>query len=535
MNAVLRKSLYYLFITLLLVTTVACTSSSKQTKDTKYSVLYENLPFEMPVLEKPVFKNNTVYITEYGGIADGQTLNTNAFEKAINDLASKGGGTLMVPSGIWFTGPITFKSNINLHLEKGALILFSPDFDLYPLVKTVYEGRETQRCQSPISGKDLENIAITGEGTINGSGDAWRPLKKMKVTETHWNKVVKSGGVLKDAGLWFPSENALKGEMMTQRPTNDEEWLSIKDFLRPVMVSFVECKNVLLEGVLFENSPSWNIHPLMCENLIIDNIDVRNPSYSQNGDGLDIESCKNVIVIDSSFDVGDDGICLKSGKDEEGRKRDRPTENVIIDNCRVFKGHGGFVVGSEMSGGVRNISVSNCQFMGTNIGLRFKSARGRGGVVENIYIKNINMFDIVYEPISFSLYYFTDKSEDIPAVDETTPIFKNIHMSDIVARNANKAMALNGLPELNISNITIKNTIITASLGAEISETEKINLNNVKIYPKNGPALILNNVKDMNVSEFGYPEKMENIVTISGDRTMNINLPDSLRNQITSK
>lgn len=535
MNAVLRKSPYYLFITLLLVTIVACTSSSKQIKDTKYSTLYENLPFEMPLLEKPVFKNNTVYITEYGGIADGQTLNTMAFEKAINDLASKGGGTLMVPSGIWFTGPITFKSNINLHLEKGALILFSPDFDLYPLVKTVYEGRETQRCQSPISGKNLENIAITGEGTINGSGDAWRPLKKMKVTETHWNNVVKSGGVLKDAGLWFPSENALKGEMMTQRPTNDEEWLSIKDFLRPVMVSFVECKNVLLEGVLFENSPSWNIHPLMCENLIIDNIDVRNPSYSQNGDGLDIESCKNVIVVDSSFDVGDDGICLKSGKDEEGRKRGRPTENVIIDNCRVFKGHGGFVVGSEMSGGVRNISVSNCQFMGTNIGLRFKSARGRGGVVENIYIKNINMFDIVYEPISFSLYYFTDKSEDIPAVDETTPVFKNIHMSDIVARNANKAIALNGLPELNISNITIENTIITASLGAEISETEKINLNNVKIYPKNGPALILNNVKDMNVSEFGYPEKMENIVTISGDRTMNINLPDSLRNQITSK
>ena len=529
MNVVLRKSSYCIFYILLLITAIACTSSSNKTLDNKYSSLYENLPFEMPILEKPSFKNNTIYITEYGGIPDGKTLNTVAFEEAINDLASKGGGTLMVPSGIWFTGPITFKSNINLHLEKGALILFSPDFDLYPLVKTVYEGLETQRCQSPISGRNLENIAITGEGAINGSGDAWRPLKKMKVTDAHWNKVIKSGGVLKDQGFWFPSEKALKGEMMTQKPSNDEEWQSIKDFLRPVMISFVECKNVLLEGVLFENSPSWNIHPLMCENLIVDNIDVRNPSYSQNGDGLDIESCKNVIVVDCSFDVGDDGICLKSGKDEEGRKRGRPTENVIIDNCRVFKGHGGFVVGSEMSGGIKNISVSNCQFMGTNIGLRFKSARGRGGVVENIFIKNINMFDIVHEPISFSLYYFTDKSEDIPTVDETTPIFKNIHISDVVARNANKAMLLNGLPELNISNITIENTIITASLGAEISETQKIELKNVEIYPKNGPALILNNVKDMNVSGFKYPEKMEKVITIGGDRTENINLPDSLK------
>ena len=162
------------------------------------------------------------------------------------------------------------------------------------------------------------------------------------------------------------------GELKT-----DSQWLAIKDYLRPVMISLVDCKNIKLQGVLFENSPSWNIHPLQCENLMIDGIFARNPAYAQNGDGIDVESCKNVLLVNSTFDVGDDGICIKSGKDEEGRKRGMPSENIIVDNCKVFQGHGGFVVGSEMSGGVRNISVNNCQFLGTDVGLRFKSNRGR--------------------------------------------------------------------------------------------------------------------------------------------------------------
>jgi len=490
----------------------------------------------MPVVKRPEFPNYKVYINEYGGVSDGRSLNTQAFEKAMADLESKGGGTLIVPSGVWFTGPIVFRSNINLHLEKGALILFSPDFDLYPLVKTVFEGVETRRCQSPVSGRNLQNIAITGEGAINGSGDAWRPLKKMKVTDAHWNKVVKSGGVLRNSGLWLPSEKSLKGDTIDvnnpQKELTDEEWLSIKDYLRPVMISFIECKNVLLEEVLFENSPSWNIHPLMCENVIIDNVDVRNPSYSQNGDGLDLESCKNAIIVNCTFDVGDDAICIKSGKDEDGRRRARPTENVIVENCRVFKGHGGFVVGSEMSGGVKNISVSNCQFMGTNVGLRFKSARGRGGVVEGIYIKNINMFDIMYEPLLFDLYYFTEKGEgDIPKVDETTPIFRDIYINNIISRNSNRAMFINGLPEMNIANVNIENAILSSKLGAELSEAEKINFKNVQIYPKEGPALILNNVKDMNVSGFKYPENIDDIVMITGDKTKNILLPESLKHK----
>lgn len=513
----------------------------------RYNYLYKGLPFEMPVLDRPTFPANNVSIADYGGVPDGATLNTEAFAKAIQALSQKGGGTLTVPSGIWYTGPIVFQSNINLHLEKGALILFSSDFDLYPLVHTVFEGLDTRRCQSPISGRNLKNIAITGEGSINGSGDAWRPLKKSKVTDSHWQRVIKSGGVVKDGNYWFPSKGSLKGNDMSdmnvpQGDLSDEEWKSVKDFLRPVMVSFIECENVLLEGVLFENSPSWNIHPLMCKNVIVDNVFVRNPGYSQNGDGLDLESCQNSIIVNSTFDVGDDAICIKSGKDEDGRRRGMPTENVIIDNCKVFQGHGGFVVGSEMSGGVRNISVSNCQFLGTDVGLRFKSRRGRGGVVENIYVNNINMFDIATESFLFDLYYggksaseALEDGDETPVenivyeVDETTPVFRNIYVKNLTSRNARRAMYFNGLPEMNITNINLENTTITSTFGGELSESDGITFKNVKIIPKEGPALILNNVKNMDATGLTYPDSLKEVVKITGKLNEKIALPKMLK------
>ena len=513
----------------------------------RYNYLYKGLPFEMPVLDRPTFPANNVSIADYGGVPDGATLNTEAFAKAMQALSQKGGGTLIVPSGIWYTGPIVFQSNINLHLEKGALILFSSNFDLYPLVHTVFEGLDTRRCQSPISGRNLKNIAITGEGSINGSGDAWRPLKKSKVTDSHWQRVIKSGGVVKDGNYWFPSKGSLKGNDMSdmnvpQGDLSDEEWKSVKDFLRPVMVSFIECENVLLEGVLFENSPSWNIHPLMCKNVIVDNVFVRNPGYSQNGDGLDLESCQNSIIVNSTFDVGDDAICIKSGKDEDGRRRGMPTENVIIDNCKVFQGHGGFVVGSEMSGGVRNISVSNCQFLGTDVGLRFKSRRGRGGVVENIYVNNINMFDIATESFLFDLYYggksaseALEDGDETPVenivyeVDETTPVFRNIYVKNLTSRNARRAMYFNGLPEMNITNINLENTTITSTFGGELSESDGITFKNVKIIPKEGPALILNNVKNMDATGLTYPDSLKEVVKITGKLNGKIALPKMLK------
>jgi polygalacturonase len=517
-----------------------------------YGYLYKGLSFEMPVLQQPAFPKNQLSIKDCGGVGDGITLNTDAFRKAMETLSAKGGGTLTVPFGVWFTGPIVFRSNINLHLEKGALILFTSDFDAYPLVDTSFEGLDTKRCQSPISGRNLVNVAITGEGTINGSGQAWRPLKKQKVTESCWKKIVKSGGVLsKDKNTWYPSEKSLLGESLAEpnlnvprREMTDAEWESVKDFMRPVMVSFIECKNVLLEGILFENSPCWNLHPLMCENVIVDNVMVRNPAFAQNGDGIDLESCKNSIIINSVFDVGDDAICIKSGKDEQGRRRGIPTENLIVDNCKVFNGHGGFVVGSEMSGGVRNISVKNCEFLGTDVGLRFKSTRGRGGLVENIYIENISMFDIATESLLFDLYYGGKSAVEaleegdtipepdvIPLVSETTPSFRNIYIKGLISRNARRAMYFNGLPEMNIMNINIEDAIITSKIGAELSESKNIQFKNVTIIPQEGPALLLNNVKNVQIADFFYGADLSTIVRMTGMQNNNIQLPSSIKKE----
>lgn len=266
----------------------------------KYEYLYKDLPFEMPRVKAPVFPDNEVNLKGFGAVGDGMHLCTEAFAKAIDALDKKGGGKLTVPAGVWFTGPIVLKSNINLHIEKGAIVLFSPDVDLYPLVETVFEGLDTRRCQSPISGRNLVNVAITGQGAIDGNGHYWRPLKKQKVTEGQWKAATSRGGVYKRPDYWFPYPETLKGDTISnmnvpQNLKTEEEWQSVRHFLRPVMVSFIGCKNVWLEGVIFQNSPAWNLHPLMCENVLIENVEVRNPSYAQNGDGLDLESCKNAL------------------------------------------------------------------------------------------------------------------------------------------------------------------------------------------------------------------------------------------------
>lgn len=545
----MKKRTFPFIVVLSLFFVSCCTSTTEETY--KYAYLYEDLPFEMPQIEVPKFPDFQVNILDYGGNPDGITLNTDAFDKAIEDLSEKGGGSLIVPAGIWFTGPIVFRSNINMHLEKGALVLFSPDKDLYPLVKTLFEGQDTRRCQSPISGRNLKNIAITGEGSINGSGEAWRPLKKEKVTDRYWKKVMSSGGVVGEGDYWFPSEGALKGHEISDmnvpaRDLTEEEWLEIKDFLRPVMVSFIECENVYLQGVLFENSPAWNIHPLMCENVIMDGVFVRNPEYAQNGDGLDLESCKNAIVVNSLFDVGDDGICIKSGKDEEGRLRGQATENVIVENCKVFQGHGGFVVGSEMSGGVKNISVKNCQFLGTDVGLRFKSARGRGGVVENIYISDIYMFNILTDSFLFDLFYGGKSVSEALADGDTTPIggpaypateetpvFKNIFVKNLVSRNARRAMFFNGLPEMNIENINLENAFITARYGAEFSESKDIHFKNVTVIPKEGPAYKFNNVKNFNSEDLLFKiDGTGKVAVITGVWTSSINLSGLSEEQV---
>ena len=213
--------------------------------------------------------------------------------------------------------------------------------------------------------------------------NCWRPVKRFKMTDKQWRELTASGGVVdSDGEIWWPNVEAMEGAeklrqlMVKKAPLT--EYDAVRVYLRPRLMNLINCRVVLIDGPTFQNSPMWNLHPILCEDITLRNITVRNPWYSQNGDGLDLESCRNAVVENSVFDVGDDAICLKSGKDEIGRKIGVPTENVVIRDCRVYHGHGGFVIGSEMSGGVRNIWVTGCQFIGTDVGLRFKKHSGTG-------------------------------------------------------------------------------------------------------------------------------------------------------------
>ena len=515
---------------------------------------FSDVEFDMPVIAEPVIPANAVSILDFGAVSDGRTLNTKAFADAINSLSGKGGGKLVIPRGIWLTGPIILKSNINIHAEAGALVIFSPDKNLYPVIETSFEGLNTFRCMSPIYGRDLENIAFTGAGIFDGTGEAWRFVKKEKLTESQWKELVSSGGIVSKNGReWYPSESFMEGMRLSsmnvpQKLTRIEDFEKIKDFLRPVMVSLVNCRRLLIDGPVFQNSPAWCLHPLMCEDLIIRNITVRNPWYSQNGDGLDIESCRNILLYNSSFDVGDDAICIKSGKDEDGRKRGKPTENLVIRNCVVYHGHGGVTVGSEMSGGVKNVSVAGCTFIGTDVGLRFKSQRGRGGVVENIWFNGIDMINIPAQAISFNMYYggmsvsemisAGQKAEpgkaEMPPVTDETPQFRNIFIRNLTCKGAPEAVYLQGLPELNLKNVVLENVIIEAENGLVCSDADGISVKGLRLVTKKQPALRFINAMNIDIERLDIPESPDPYIDIRGTRSRNITIRSVLPADETS-
>ncbi|WP_339319506.1 glycoside hydrolase family 28 protein [Paenibacillus sp. FSL R10-2734] len=464
----------------------------------------EALPFDMPEVELPVIPDNTFNITDFGAIGDGQFMNTEAIESAMVACASQGGGTVIIPAGTWITGPIRLRSRVCLHTESGALIIFSKNRNDYPLISTSYEGLRTVRCISAIYGVDLENVAITGQGIFDGSGEIWRPVKRMKMTEGQWKKLLQSGGYV-EGDCWWPTEQSLKGhilakQLIAQNVQEPSAFLPARDHLRPTLVQLDRCRKVLLDGPTFRNSAAWNVHPWLCEHVTIRNVSIRNQWHSQNGDGLDLDSCRYANIHDTLFDVGDDAICIKSGKDADGRSLAAPTEYVIIRNCQVFHGHGGFVIGSEMSGDVRNILVTDCVFIGTDAGLRFKSTRGRGGTVEHIYIQNVRMKDIAKEAIIFSSYYSgKNNTEDTVPVSEETPVFRDFYIRDTTCIGAQMALLIKGLPEMPICNIVFERVMLTARKGVTCTNAENIVFRSTTILPEEGEPFTMDKVEGVTI------------------------------------
>ncbi len=489
-----------------------------------------NLPFKSFIIQLPHFQNKDFNVKDYGAVGDGHTLNTEAFKKTIDACAEAGGGKVIVPPGLWLTGPIELKSNVNFYVERGAFILFSPDHKDYPIIKNPRGGFAVA---SPIYGYNLENIAITGTGILDGNGTTWRPLKKSKVNESLWRKFVSSGGVVsEDGSMWWPSkaaENGIKefeALRKNKKKITAEDFLPLRDAMRPKMVSIIYCKKVLIEGITLTNSPSFGFNPNYCEDMVIRNLKINNEYWAQNGDGIDIGSSKNVLLYKSTVTAGDDGICMKASPVKNSNEP--VLDNVVIADCVVYHAHGGFVTGSNTNGGMHNIYVHNCDFVGTDVGLRFKSSRGRGGLVDNIYIKNIYMKDIVNQTILFNTYYENRKAEvkSFP-VSERTPIFKNIYIDSIFCDGSKQAASVVGLPEMPIQNIHITNSYIKADRGFEIDYAKGITLDNVEIVSEKGPVFDINQSTDFNLNKILFPESTANFMSLSGKDTKSITIENT--------
>lgn len=506
------------------------------------SVFTDKYTYELPQIDLPVFRKDTVDIRDFGALAGGIALNTPAINAAIDSCNARGGGVVYIPAGLWLTGPIRMRSHVNLHVAKGALLQFSDDYTQYPFVRTNWEGLDAIRNHSPIYGIDLEDVAITGEGILDGAGFAWRPLKSSKVTAEVWQKLLASGGVLNESkDTWYPTKGALLGSQRTRPGVIAEGYdeakaLEIKEFLRPNMVLFIGCKRLLIDGPTFQNSPAWTLHALLCTHFTLKNVTVKNPAFAQNGDGVDVESTRFFRVENCVFDTGDDGICLKSGRNEEGRKRGVPTSDGIIAGCTVYKAHGGFVVGSEMSGGVRNIFVSGCTFLGSDIGLRFKTTRGRGGVVEDIYIADINMVDIPAEAILFDMYYNGKeaaealKNPEMKALPVTveTPAFRRIFIRNIACRGAKHALYVQGLPEMNVREVALENAIFRSENGMTSVEGDGIRLKNVLFETTGeGPGIYLMNSKNIRFDQVTLRGKASKALFVDGKKSAGIQVKAS--------
>lgn len=443
-----------------------------------YKKYYQDMPVELRQVTAVAIPENTVTLTDFGGVGDGVTLNTEAFRKAISALTKKGGGRLVVPQGVWLTGPIQLKDNIDLHITRNAIVLFSPDKSLF-----VDKDGKSSRCDAGIKASKRKNIAITGEGIVDGNGAQWRPVKRGKVSDVEWKRFKEIGGVERGNGqLWYPWDVKAGYPNIAETPEQQEK-------MRQDLVRLTDCENVLIKGVTFQNSPRFHVHPCNSRNVIIDGVTVRCPWNAQNGDAIDISDCHQVLIVNSVVDAGDDGLCMKSGNM-------KPTalvngcEDILIQDNTVFHAHGGFVIGSESITGMKRIVVRQCQFSGTDTGLRFKSGIGRGGKTEDIFISDIVMNDITDEAIVFQCDYIDrpaghDEKKETKAVKlEKVPDFTDIDITRVVCRGTKTAIKAKGVEGLDcIHDIKISNsTIVYSQKGLDIDENSaRLALDNVQV------------------------------------------------------
>ena len=422
---------------------------------------WETVPGILAAIKPPTFPDRDFVVADYGAVGDGVTDCRPALDKAIAACTAAGGGRVVVPAGDWLVkGPIHLKSNVNLHLESGATVRFSTDpADYLPVVLARYEGNEVMNYSPFLYAIDAENIAITGAGTFDGQAGP-----------QHWWPWKGSGN---------PDQEKLR--QMGEENVPAAERVFGKDHqLRPNFVQPHRSKNVLIEGVTFTNSPMWIINPVLCNNVTIRGVTVR--SHGPNNDGCDPESCRNVLIESCTFDTGDDCIAIKSGRNADGRRIGVPSENIIVRGCQMKDGHGGVVLGSEMSGGIRNVFVENCAMDSPNLdrAIRLKSNTMRGGYLENLFVRNVKVGQVADAVVRINLNYDKDRGQHSPTV-------RNIFIENVTSERSKYPFYFAGLDDSKIRNVVIENcTFKNAQRPSVIENVEEITLRNFRLLPKEG-------------------------------------------------
>jgi len=426
----------------------------------------------------PQIPDKEYHIENFGAAGDGITDNTKSFNYAINTCSGSGGGKIIFSKGTFLTGPIKLKSNIQLHIKKDCSIIFNNDFNDYlPVVFTRWEGVECFNYSPLIYAVNCENIAITGQGKLLGNGVKWWPWKKLQGDAAKRLYDSESDGIL--------VENRIYG--------------TEKDALRPSFIQTINCKNILIEGVTVSNGPFWTIHPVYCKNFIARNVNVL--TEGPNTDGLNPDSCENVLIENCSFETGDDCIAIDSGMNEDGWRVNRSCKNILIRNCIMKKGNGGVVIGSMTSGGIKNVYIENCIFDGLKRGIRLKSMLGRGGYVENINYSNITIKNTRDQAIVIDLHYALST---VQPKSKTPPRFKNINIKNITGDNADTAVQINGICEQLMENISFENINVKAKKGFYACHIDGLYLNNITINSEESCSIKLKEIKNLEIKESNF-------------------------------
>lgn len=457
-------------ITLLLLMFVSSLYSQHAYPPKNPDEAWKQLPTLLQHIVPPTFPDREFRITDFGAKGDGKTDCTEAFRQAIETCNAAGGGRVVVPEGVFFTGAIHLKSNVNLYVSKGATILFSTDPRAYlPLVFTRWEGVECMNYSPLVYAYRQQNIAITGEGVLDGQGskEHWWPWKGQ---EQHgWKKGMPHQKAGRDS-LFAMAE---RGVPVTQRVMGEGS------YLRPNFFQPYECKSVLVQGVTFKNAPMWFLHPVLCENVSVINVTVK--GLGPNNDGCNPESSKNVLIKGCYFDTGDDCIAIKSGRNADGRRVNVPSENIIVQQCSMKDGHGGVVVGSEVSGGVRNVFVEDCVMDSPNLdrALRFKTNSVRGGKLENFFVRRIRVGEVAEAVVKVDFYY---EEGDTGAF---TPLLRNIAIEDVTCKKAKFAFWMKGYERSPITDVQVENCEFNGIEKPNVLEhVKEMTLSNVKVNGK---------------------------------------------------